>query len=276
MEKVKLSDLMVYYQQKVEKKDEFFKYYFEEPDVEEKLSILKKMYEILGDVTLPLDYFKIFLYSGHWYGNKAYFKLTESMIIDIYDIIKKYDNIPKHIVDKLLYYYDEECFEKCKAKEYFDLLVSKYKFAEEAVDKFVQYIQDSEKKIKDFYLKESEKLAFIRDQYPSKFIDGLRKIILSNHINFDYLIGILPSNTLFKPIVENESEFFAKYNDYRFIFELLRGNLNLDDYKDDDYIVAFEEIREYDGRIKNIKMYTSFTKKEYLENIKERQKIKRK
>lgn len=277
MKKIKLSDLIEYYEKKCSKKDNFFGSYFEETDIEKKLSRLQMMYEVLGDVSLPLEYFKTFLYAGHWYGNKDYFSLTKSMIIDIYDIIKKYDDMPIYIIDSLLFHYKKECFENCQAKEYFDLLVSKYKFSKETEKKYIKYIEDSYKQIKDFYKKESEKLILLKDRYPYDFISDLRNVIISHYIKFDDLMEFLPQNDFFKPLIQNDSEYWAKYNDYIFIVKLLKGEMDLDDYEDDNYMVPFEQICQYHDGIKVKKMYTSFTKKEYLDVIKkEKFKVKRK
>lgn len=276
MEKIKLSDLIAYYEQKVQTKDDFFGLYFEEYALESKLFRLKLMYETLGDISMPLDYFKVFLYSGHWYGNKDHFELTKSMIIDIYDIIKKYDDIPIEMIDSLLFHYDKECFEKCYVKEYIDSLVIKHKFTEETKTKCINYIEDSKKELKDFYLNESDKLNLIKDEYPYYFINDLKSIMLRRHIIFEELMKVLPSNALFKPTGESKIEFWDKYNDYRFIYELLKGKINLDDYEDDDYMESFKQIGQSSDGIVITKMYTSFTKKEYLESIKEKQKVLKK
>jgi len=269
MEKEKLSDLISRYQDKIEKKDDFFDLYFEEKDLEQKLAVLKLMYQSLGEVVMPYDYFKTFLYAGHWYGNKNYFKITESMIIDVYDIIKEYDQMPIEIIDSLLYHYDEECFKKYQVKEYFDVLVSEYGFTDETKERCIEYIEKSKNQLKDFYKNECDKLESIKEEYPYEFVSGLKDIITSHHMDFNELMSVLPSNTLFKPTSESESEFWAKYNDYRFMFELLKGKINLDNYEDDEHVVVFEKIGQYENGIGSKKMYTSFTKKEYLDAIKE-------
>ena len=268
MEKKKLSDLIAYYQHRIEEKDVFFGLYFEENDLKSKLEKLKLMYKVLGDVVLPLDYFKTFLYAGHWYGNKQYFVLSESMILDIYDIIKKYDDMPISIIDDLIFHYNKLCFEKFPVKENFDLLVSEYKFTEETSKKCIEYIEECCKKIKDFYENESDKLQLIADQYPYEFIQSLRDIITTSCVTYDDLIKRLPLNSMFKPTIKNGNEFWAKYNDYRFMIELLKGNVDLQDYQDDEYMVAYTQIGQGDRGIECRKMYTTFTKEEYMNCIK--------
>lgn len=271
MEKIKLSDMIVYYRKKCLQNDEFFKYYFEETDVQLKLERLELMYEVLGDVSMPLDYFKVFLYAGHDDGER--FKFTKHMIKHIYKIIKQYDDIPIYIIDNLFSYYNKECFDKYQVKEYFDILVSKYKFTKQTLERFIQYIENSREKLKDFYLKECDKLAFIREQYPCEFIKDLKEVITTKYIEFDELLDILPSNSFFKKTSEIDCEYWAKYNDYRFILELLRGTINLDDYADGDYMVPFKQICQRPQGIVVENMYTSFTKREYLDSIKKEKAI---
>ena len=267
MKKVRLIDLILIYKEKCFKKDNFFGYYFEEDDVEGKLNRLEMIYEVLGDVVMSHDYFKVFLYAGHWYGDKKYFKFTKSLIKDIYDIIIKHDDMPIHVIDSLLYHYDKEFYEKYPVKEYFDELVSKYKYEEETLKYFNQYIENIESFIKEFYSKESEKLEFIKNEYPYNFISILSDIIIQDHIEYDKIIEILPLDDFFKETSKCDSKFYAKYTDYRFIFELLKGTISLDDYDDEDYIVVFEQIVQTERGIVVEKMRTSFTKKEYLEEL---------
>lgn len=271
MKKVVLSDVISYYQKKIEQKDAFFGLYFEEEDLEHKLSKLQLIYKVLGDVTIQRDYLKVFLYAGHWYGNRGIFRLTEPMIMDIYDIIKKYDDMPVYIVDSLLFHYDKECFEKCQVKQYFDFLVSKYNFSEETCKMCVQYIEDNCKKLREFYLKECDKLEFIKEEYPYYFISSLREIITKQHIEFDEIIKKLPSNDLFKATSESGNEYWTKYNDYSFMIKLLQNKISLDDYKDDDYMISVDRIVQTNEGVVSKKMYTSFTKKEYLTAIKQKQ-----
>lgn len=267
MQKVKLSDLITYYKEKCIRKDDFFKSYFEEKDVEKKLSTLELMYKVLGDVVLPLEYFKVFLYSGHWYGDESYFKLTTYHIQDIYDIISKYDDMPISIIDSLIFHYDKEIFDKYQVKEYFDRLVSKYRYEEKTLKILFQYIEDAKTELREIFAKEAEKLEFIKGEYPFQFISILRDLIIRDHIEFDKIMEILPPADFFKATSKSDSKFYAQYTDYRFIFELLKGTIILDDYEDDDHIVSFEEIGQGERGIEVRKKKTSFTKKEYLDKI---------
>lgn len=132
-----------------------------------------------------------------------------------------------------------------------------------------------EEKIKDFYEKESKKLVLISDQYPHEFISCLGDIMKTHYISFDELMDILPQDTFFKPTMECDIQYWAKYSDYMFIYGLLKGSIKLEDYEDADYIDTYHYISQTDRGIMDEKKYTSFTKREYLEQIGKKEKVKK-
>lgn len=269
MEKVKLSDLITLYKKKCSQKDEFFENYFQEIDIEEKLLRLEMMYKVLGDVVMPLDYFKIILYAGHWHADKNCYKLIETQLKDIYDIISKYDDMPVQIIHELFVHYDESCFRNYAVKEFVHYLIKKYHYSKKTTDSYYEFIMGHKKLLEEFYAEERKKMDTLKDQYPNDFIYCLKDIMQKKQLTFNDVIKILPSNDLFKATSKQSTEFWAKYNDYRFVFELLNGKIDLEHYKDDDHIVAFKEIGQSEKGIVIRDMFTSFTKKEYLESLKE-------
>lgn len=272
MKKVKLSDLIVYYQGKLSQEDDFFETYFEETDLKLKLKKLELMYKLLGDIILPHDYFKVFLYTSRsTYDEKQY----ESMITDIYSIVKKYEDMPIFIIDELLSHYDEQYFKRFQVEKYFDSLVSKYGLTQETLKKCIEYIEDSKKKLKEFYEQESKKLILIKDEYPYEFISHLTRIIQSHYISFDEVMSVLPPDDFFEEEYHCPSEYWRKYRDYKFIFDLLEGKIKLEDCKDDDYIETYRTIDQTEKGIMETKKYTSFTKREYLEKIGKIEKVKK-
>ena len=96
-----------------------------------------------------------------------------------------------------------------------------------------------QEQIKEFYKKESKKLILISDQYPQNFISCLSDIMRTYYISFDEVIDILPPDTFFKPTMECDTQYWAKYSDYMFIYGLLKGSIKLEDYEDDDYIDTY-------------------------------------
>lgn len=267
MKKIKLSDLISYYKEKVSSKDEFFKYYFEETDLESKLSKLEMMYDVLGDITMPQDYFMIFLYAGHWYQDKDRFKVTKEMIKDIYEIISKYDDIPISIIDSLLLYYDEECFEEYPAKEYVHYLISTYQYSDEVSKRYYHFIEFHKKLLCELYEKECQKIDFYKHIYGDKFIQELKFIILRHHIKADSIIKLLPSKEFMdKSIVITPHGYSIKSGE-DLVTRILLRYIDLDKFSDDEYIILGP------SSVGGI-VLSSFTKKEYLEEL-EKTKVKK-
>jgi len=269
VKKIKLSDLISLYDQKLLNRDEFFAYYFEENELDIKASRLKFMYDALGDVVLPIDYFKVFLYSGHWYGQKDYFKLTKPMIKDVYEIIKDYDDMPLFIVDKLLFYYDEPCFKEYPVKEYFNALISKYKFTEGTITRYSKYISELKSKIKQLYKEESSKLEDLKAEYGYEFIHGLQNIIKREYIKADEVLKLIPSKRFIDESRVKVPIGYSILSGEDIVSRILLGYVDLDKFEDDETIVLGP--CSMGGYVK-----TSFTKKEYLEEIGQKQKKKTK
>ena len=65
------------------------------------------------------------------------------------------------------------------------------------------------------------------------------------------------------------------YKKFIIYWLLLKGSIKLEDYEDADYIDTYHYISKTDRGIMDEKKYTSFTKREYLEQIGKKEKVKK-
>lgn len=269
MEKVKLSEMIIYYETKKEKKDSDFGDYFEEKDIEKKLSRLKLMQETVGDLELPLNQIRAFLYAGQQYQNKNEFQLTKPMIKDVTEILKEQEEMPTKILLKLLDSYDEECYKEYDIKGEINKLVAKEKYSDEVTEKIYATIKVKKEELKKFYEEESIKLEILKDQYNPSFIELLQKKVAEKHIKSEDIIKLIPS----PEFIENSKVRVDLGYDIKsgedIVWKMIEGYVNLDDYEDE------EKINLGMSATGKSYVYTSFTKKEYLEEIKKDKKQKR-
>lgn len=266
MEKVKLSELIIYYRKKCSQKEVLFRDFFEETHIEVKIQMLEKLYEVLGDVVMPLGYFKTFLYAGHCHYKGRKYQLETSMITDIYDIIIKYEDMPITIIDCLISHYDAEVFREYAAKEYVHYLISKYKYSDEVTKKYYQFMDKHKKLLTELYKQEREKLEVYKYIYGDKFIQRIQDIISDYHVKADDVIKLLPSKEFIDKSGVMTPQGYTILSGEDLVVRILLGWVDIDKFSDDEYIVLGPSYDEY--------VLTSFTKKEYLDDL-ERIKVKK-
>lgn len=257
----KLSELVEVYEERASEKEPYFGAYFREKDVDAKLIMLKKMLETLGDVSMPEDHIKMFLYRCRNAGSySSYDHLPEDVIKGYYAMIKDYEDMPLGIINNLWNSYDKYCF-----REY-DMITPMHKIIEEfgmtdtATRAYSEYTWKKQKELGATYQEESKKLEELKGEYDDRFISDLQRIITSSYYRADYVKSLIPSKKFMDSSKVKTLHGYDIVSGEDVVTRILRGYVDLDKFKDDEKICLGPCTAG--GYV-----YTSFTKREYLEEI---------
>lgn len=268
MEKIKLSEMITYYESKKGNKDSLFGDYFEEKDIDQKLARLKLMQETIGNIELPLEQIRVFLYAGKMFQNKNEFQFTQSMIKDVTEIAQEKEDMPKEFLLTLLNTYDEEVYKKSNIKEWINKVIKEEQEPRQLIDRYYDYLGRIKNKIEVFYEEEKKKLEELKETYSPKFIERLQEIIIEKHITAEEVIKLIPSPEFIGKVTSDAPAIYNVIAGEEIVTRILHGYIDLDKFDEDEKIIL--GYTQYDTKIT-----ASFTKKEYLEEIEDKKQIKR-
>lgn len=264
MREVELSKVIELYERMVEGKDGFFGTYFMETKIEEKLKRLKLMKKTLGDVKMKEDYIKVFLYSGHQASSRSGFTLKEKAIKDVYEVLLKHPDMSLQALDTLIYYHDEECYRE------FDMISEFSKLLESDKDITMAYwrlVDEKRKEIYAKYSKEAEKLEYLKGQYDEEFIKRIQDAIKRAHVSAEYAISLIPSRDFIEKSSVRVPIGYTIKSGEDIVVRTILGHTDPYSGKDDKKI--------YLGPCSTgDSVYTSFTKKEYFDELKRMTQLK--
>ena len=261
MREVELSKVIEMYERKIGEKDSYFKTFFMESKIEEKLKRLKLMKETLGDVKMKEDHIKVFLYSGHQASSMKGFSLTEDTIRDVYPILLKHPDISLIALDTLIYYHDEECYKEFDMASEFDKLVKEYGYDEKIMGAYWRLIDVKRQEIREIYKKEAKKLEYLKEEYDPKFITRIQEAIEKAHVSGEYAISLIPSKEFIKKSTVRVPIGYDILAGEDIVVRTILGYTDPYSGKDDKPIfLGHCSTGDY--------IYTSFTKKEYFDELK--------
>ena len=271
MKLVELSKVVEMYEKKVKSKEPYFGYYFLEESLDIKLQRVRALKEALGDIKIREDHLKMFLYSGyrHSYGEKIPEELTVSKIKHIYPLMVRHPKLSLRALDTIVYYYDEECFETFDIGSEFDRLVEEYGYEDELVRYYWRLIDSKRDEIRDFYKMESKKLEYLKEEYGKDFIRQIQEAMEKKHVTAEVAISLIPSKAFIDASRVWVPLGYSITSGEDVVVRTILGHT--DPYSgSDDKPIYLGPCSTGDS------VYTSFTKKEYFDELKRHDRIKTK
>ena len=261
MEMKSLSEMVALYEKRASEKEVFFGSYFKEKDVEGKYKMLKKMLETLGDVSMPEDHIKMFLYRCKGAGSyNSYDYLPEDVIQGYYAMIKDYEDMPLVVVNNLWNSYDKYCFRDYDMITPMHKIIEEFGMTDKATRAYAEYTWMKKKELGATYQEESKKLEDLKEEYGDRFICDLQRIITSSYYRADYVRSLIPSKKFMDASSVKTTHGYDIVSGEDVVTRILRGYVKLDDFSEDEHICLGPCTAG--GYV-----FTSFTKKEYLEEI---------
>lgn len=262
-QKLRLSEYLTY-------KDSDFKYL--RCDSEKRIPRTKYIIEILGDVEMDMETYKLFIGQFQSFGGRYDVRTKPETIKGIYDISQKYSFLSAYALDEIWFVYIHDQFEAYDLVEELGKYFEQYGKTEEALEKYLYYVDEiAEEYDKRFHIA-AAKLGECCEEYGSYLIKRLQIIIKRQHITLEDIISSLPSKELIDKdmkqlgkIMQQTRIFFGACDPISLqMIESLATGEGLDDYPEQpQYCIC--GTRTID---------TTFTKQDFLDSI-QKEKVKK-
>lgn len=224
--------------------------------------------DIIGDAKLDEETYELFIREFQSWGGRYDVRTSKETFKGIYEILKKYPFLSAAGLEQIWFVYIHDQFEECKLDEALEIFLKRYGKTEEALDKYLEYVDEVAKIYDSQFEQETIKLQECCKDYDEPLIKHLQYVIKSQHIRAEKIIDCLPSQELIQKdrsqlseIIRGTRIFFGACDpiSYQMIESLATGE-GLDYYPDQPKYSATGV-----GTIE-----ATFTKKEFLESIKKR------
>lgn len=235
--------------------------YFSDPYVLRKVSDLKIMLSVLGDIELSEDYMKVFLYELSKVPYKTSYEELCEMIRIIYGLSSDLGLKREDLVSLFTYYHQgvyRAMFDEIKISLGMDIDLSEY----------------LRKVIRETLIKSSEeasKLEYLKVEYSEDFIKRLQDVIKRRVIPCSRVIDILPS----KEFIDISKVKTPLGYDIVSGEDLVVRRLDMFGIEKEYEKASSEERLVLGYASTGDKVYTSFTKGEYELDLKRKQSLKR-
>ena len=261
--KLKLSEYLTY-------KDSDFKYLI--CDAGKRIPRTKYIIEILGDVEMDIDTYKLFIGQFQSLGGRYDVRTKPETIRGIYDISQKYPFLSADALDEIWFVYIHDQFEEYSLDEVLGKYFQLYGKTEKALFEYLDYIDKTAKEFDKKFIEEASKLEVYYQEYDHDLIEHLQYIVKRQHILADKIISSLPSKELIDKdtkqlhgIIERTRIFFGACHPISYqMIESLATDEGLDYYPEQpQYLICGTS-----------KIDATFTKQEFLDSI-QKEKVKK-
>ena len=230
----------------------------------------KYIMDIIGDVELDEETYRLFMEQFDCSGGRYDVMTKRETIKGIYKISQKYPFLSVKALNEIWFVYIHDQFETYSLVEELEKYFILYGKTEQALDKYLNYIDETAKEFDKYFNEEAVKVRKLFDDYDKDFVKFLESLIKRQHISSETIIKCVPSIQLIdkdkkhlRKIIEETRIYFGACFpiSYQMTKSLATGK-SLDSYPEQPkYIIN-----------KTITIDTTFTKQEFLDSIKKRNK----
>jgi len=250
------------------KKEQYLSEYLKIVDKEEKK--LKYLIEVLGDIKLDKDMMELFFKQFQSFGGRYSVRTKPQTIKGIYSFIKRFKELSVTAIDEIWFRYITDLFTEYALEEILDKFFKTYGKKDETFLLFMECVDKVAEKHQEKYKEEALKLEEL-DTYSKDFILHLKSLIIRQHFTLDEIKKYLPSAELIEKDEEQIKEISSKTRIFfgccepvsYTMFDILLETKTLDTFTETPtYYIS-----------KDVKQIATFTKTEFLESIKSKQKV---
>lgn len=245
----------------------------EELDCSYKKRSLRTEYIIsaIGDVELSIKDYFVFLDQFSYFGGRYDVRLDKDTFAGVYGMLEKYHMLSSKATELLFCTYIKDLFETYDLTDVLQDFIDKYGQSDDTFEKYYEYVQAKADELDLTYIEESKKAETLTMTHGKKFADHVLYMIRCKHYLYDDIDKWIPSSK----IIRDDEEVIADFSQKTRIFF---GCCQPVSYSMLEDLVKDRKL-EYGERPRYTASHgytqdASFTVQEYLDSVKERQKIK--
>ena len=259
MEKHKLSEYLEY-------QDSDFKYLL--CDKGRRIPRTKYLIEILGDVEMDKETYKLFIGQFQSFGGRYDVRTKPETIKGIYDISQKYPFLAKDALDEIWFVYIQDQFEEYALDEMLGKYFELHGKTDDALHAYLDFVDRKAKEYDAMFEEDAESLDKYIEEYGLDFIKHLKYIVKSQHIKASEIEKALPE----KELVDKDRQQLIDISTQTRIF---MGACYPISYQMIESLATKEGLDYYPEQPAYLingtrKIETTFTKQEFLDSIQRR------
>lgn len=245
-------------------------------ELTKRIEKVKYLYQTLEDVQIPEERIetleKTLDSSECRYGTTC---LKKETIKDMYEICMMFPELTEEAILEISKIYIKDLFEGYSLIETLSMLIRKEGKEDVVFEKFIETATELADKEDKKYKEEANKLAFFYGEYSYNFITHFQKYMQEHHISLKEVGDSIPSVELISKDELQLKEIITNSKDCWMICAPLSFQM-FEDYLDGDHKLSFfEEQPSYYLSAISRKIPTTFTKEQFLESIKQREKTRK-
>ena len=152
--------------------------------------------DVIGDVELDEDTYRLFMGKFSCSGGRYDVRIKRETIKGIYEILQKYPFLTAASLDQIWFVYIQDQFEIYDLKDELGKYFERYGKTEEALEKYLRYVDEIAKEYDKQFHKDAAKLSEYCEDYDQDLIEYLQTIIKRQHVSLEHIVSSLPSKEL--------------------------------------------------------------------------------
>ena len=231
-----------------------------------RLKRTKYIMEILGDISLDADLYRLFMNQFQCFGGRYDVRTKKETIKGMYEITKRYPTLTADAIDKIWFVYIKDQFEEYALIDMLEKYIEIHGETETALQAYLDFVDRKAEEFDEKFEEEAKSLERYKEEYGEAFIKHLQYIIKSQHIPAEQITSSLPCKELIDKDKEQLVEIATRTRiymgmcqpiSYQMIESLSTGE-GLDYYSEQPaYVINGKQHID-----------ATFTKQEFLDSIK--------
>lgn len=225
----------------------------------------------LTDVELPVSIIKKFYGCFHSFGGRYDVRTEPETIKGIYSLYSKYPQLSDNAMDHIIHIYIKDLFDEYDLENMLGKFIGVFGETDEAFEVFYNYVERKADELQVIYDEDSKKLEEYKLTYEPQYIEYLQGLIKYEHLSVDKIIASLPSPELVKTDKEQLNDISTSTRIYFGVGYPISYSLTKRLVKNSDSLSESDELYYVINNDK--KVPATFTTTEFLESVKENQKV---
>lgn len=233
----------------------------------------KYIKEILGDISLDADTYKLFITQFQCFGGRYDVRTSKETIKGIYDISKRYPQLTAAALDEIWFTYIKDLFEEYALVDILEKYISIHGQTDDAIVAYLDFVARKAKEFDAPFKETAKELDKYKEEYGERFITHLQHLMRSRHIPLEQVVDSLPSPELIKKDQEQLGEISRATRIYMDVCPPISQQMT-------DTLAAGESLDCYLEQplyiINGTRNITaSFTKQEFLDSVEKQREIRK-
>lgn len=229
---------------------------------------LKRLFDILGDVTISREFIDAYLaYFDYRSSKRGNLSLTEESLIGMYELSQAYPQLESNSIKLIMGEYVKDLFDEVQPLKYFDGMTLRQ--MDDSFERFMELLKLAGEKSDIPYKEEESKIASSLLGYGSGFVDYIKKYAVKYHKTFEDIYYSIPDAS----VVRKDADIFYEIGRR----ELFGPTGYPYSYKMCEFMILFGDVDDfkhplmYDSSLRG-RFESPMTTDEFLKSIEERRK----